>query len=102
MGMSAQYKDPQAFCFLSHLCHEKARGDIMEIQLKVYDLQRELDDERENRRKDREKHESVVQGLTSSIESSARREAQLGPGCILAFCNFQTFFFWCSAFAIPG
>ena len=55
----------------------KARSDIMEIQLKVYDLQRDLNDEKENRRKDQEKHESVVQGLTSSIESSARREAQL-------------------------
>ena len=43
----------------------------------MYDLQRDLDDEREKRRKDQEKHESVVQGPTNSIESSARREAQL-------------------------
>ena len=56
---------------------EAARGETMEVQLKMYDLQRELDNEKEGRRRDQEKHDEVVQGLTESLESSARREAQL-------------------------
>ena len=56
---------------------EKARKDTLEIQLKMYDLQRDLEDEKEKRKKDQEKHDSVIRGLTESIESSARREKQL-------------------------
>ena len=40
-----------------------------------YDLQRDLDDEKEKRKKDQEKRDNVIRGLTKTIES--RREAQL-------------------------
>ena len=52
----------------------------MEVQLKMYDLERELSEEKEQRKREREKHNSVIQGLTDSLESSARREAMLDEG----------------------
>ena len=57
---------------------EKARRDTMEIQLKVYDLQRDLDDEREKRKKDKEKHESVVQGRRAPDEKHNSRGRRKG------------------------
>ena len=52
---------------------EKVRSET----LKMYYLERDLDDEKKKRKEGQEKHESLIRGLTESIESSARREAQL-------------------------
>ena len=55
---------------------EKARRDTMEIQLKVYDLQRDLDDEKEKRKKDQRDHRVERQTRSATRESIPRERSQ--------------------------